>query len=247
MDRDSIKIELKFLKGGKIVAKKINLTLFLLALILLVVTTVNGVFAYFSSNASAEGSNNFASLGVTLAYHKIDETNVNNYTAIDSSTGLVVYPVGGNINRGEKFKIATEPNKTEADAVAISFRLDPLAIESYARIWVEAYLTTDTNKTTDYGQYFLLYAKGEDGSVEIADKSINGNLATYYLTTSANTSSSNYSNKFIFYEVQLDKNAPAELLGGDVTINISYDMCQKANKAYLSVFDDERGYSSDWS
>lgn len=51
---------------------------------------------------------------------------------------------------------------------------------------------------------------------------------------------------FLFDSIYMSEDLPNELLGSQMCIYLSFDSVQKDNKAYESVFNDNRGYLDDW-
>ena len=165
-----------------------------------------------------------------------------NLTGANNNT-YVIEPAESSIARGQTVGFA--------DDEIIGFRVE--GSSAYIRFWLSA-----VANGTDYSQYFTLafYVNEETEQDENANVSIvtgldnpetgvNENATMYYYDYAIGTKEGY--NQFVISGITFAEDVPIELLGtNNLTITLYYEAVQASNGAFQSVFDDWRGYSTEW-
>lgn len=234
--------------------KQLRITYVIMFLVFALMCISNVTYSYFTATSSAEGSLNFENINVEFQYVLNGES-----TKIEKNDTLEVAPIEGTIDRGVPFTFAIEDSGTYKAIDGLIIKNS--GCEVYVRFWVDAYLKSDTEHTgINYGKYFFFESSigytNEDG----VDKSGNKISNCYYVTSKMDTSyfamcgigntltlSDIYKYDYESGEEELVAEIPMDIFGEELEIFISFEAVQAANKAFESVFNDERGYYKDWS
>lgn len=219
--------------------KHTKITIMLIVLMLLFLCAINITYSYFSATGKVTGSGNLHSL--TLTCHYWD----NNGNQIDTSSGqLQIYPVSGVLTRGTAFKLKQNASDTESNITNIGYTLT--GTQAFVRFWIDAYIVKDgeVDESVNYGEYFLAGRLSSSSFTEM--QVFNSSLYakennTYFVVSARNAASYD-----IFDSLKFDESAPNEILGETIRIFVTFEAVQTANQAFKQVFDDERGYISDW-
>ena len=202
----------------------------------------NVTYSYFTSTAYNNGSLDFPDINVRFYYRETDSLDIVTLTALTTP----LYPTTTTIARGETFGISL--NSTTATPLnTIGIRNMNGSCEVYIRFWLDVYIVdTNGNPTsqTNYGKYFLFTEAMESSYITNEDCSV-ANSWCYFAVESQLAGW----NVRLGNSLMLSEDAPAELLGKSIRINLSFEAVQQANEAYLSVFGksgDTKGYYTRW-
>lgn len=115
---------------------------------------------------------------------------------------------------------------------------------------------SDRGVVVDYGQYFALgtLTNGNFTSVESSvnvEKTVktvdNFGYATYFYKSALTPlATQTAETENLFNAIMMLESAPNEVLGSTMCLYVSFDAVQKDNKAYLSVFNDEKHGYYNW-
>ena len=171
------------------------------------------------------------------------------YQYPEGETTVTINVLGGQtISRGSEFKMASLDGK-EIRNLELRKGIRYLAFSgsgtnSYVRFWVNAYKRSGESfdKSTNYGRYFTPVVSSNVFTSSLKTVgSVTNNV--YYITNAIGTAG-----VMGFAEsMKFSADAPLELMDADVQIIITFEAVQASNKAYLSVFGDDWGYSNSWS
>ena len=208
-----------------------------IGLVLLFLCAFNITYSYFTARAVIDGQINFGSLDVKVTYLTTDNVI---YQYPEGETTVTINVLGGQtISRGSEFKMASLDGK-EIRYLAFSGS----GTNSYVRFWVNAYKRSGESfdKSTNYGRYFTPVVSSNVFTSSLKTVgSVTNNV--YYITNAIGTAG-----VMGFAEsMKFSADAPLELMDADVQIIITFEAVQASNKAYLSVFGDDWGYSNSWS
>lgn len=210
-------------------SKTNKIYLVFIALALLFLLAVNSTYAYFSATSGLDGSMDFATLSV--------EWYGGESGSLESSDGTIeVTPSSLAISRGGEFGL--KYGGTEQD-----FGFNVLGAPVYIRFYVDAFVEGDE---TNYGKYFQLqFNDNAEYWISSVERDSVDNIVYYYDDTLGARDSGAESTTLIS-AIKFLEDAPAELLETTITLTLHFDAVQAENEAYLSVFDDDYGYSQYW-
>lgn len=200
----------------------------------------NVTYSYFTSMAFGNGSLDFPDINVRFFYRETERSDIVTLTTLTTP----LYPTASTIARGETFGISLS-NTTGTPLNTIGIRNMEGSCEVYIRFWLDVYIVDANGNPTsqiNYGKYFLFteessYITNEGGSV--------ANSWCYFAVESLLAGW----NVGLGNSLMLSEEAPAELLGKSIKINLSFEAVQQANEAYRSVFgqsEDTKGYYTRW-
>ena len=237
-------------KNAKIVT---SLALIVLAFL----CSFNVVSAYFTATANANGSMSFPDLDVRFMYRMNSEFYPTNTDTVDDAVYTInLYPVGGTISRGQEFTLSPTlftQGQTQEEIQDIVIANMYNSAEAYVRFWIDAYIVNGSTVDTsvNYGKYFFLTGDGE-GESYVRGEADGDNLTAlaescYFVPSISLWSGEKVwlGNSLTLKDIDGDP-VPNALLGAQLKLTISLQAVQAANDAYLSVFNDARGYHSLW-
>lgn len=225
----------------KQINKHSKLILSLIMLVVAVLCAVNVTYSYFTSVSQTNGEAVLKDLDVKFIYQEVSG---GSYLSKTNEATIELFSASGPIERNVAFKLSFTSGGTAIHNLGI-MRKDSTSATSYVRFWIDAYISDkdgNLNTTTNYGKYFIPTARDQ----------------TNINTNSSSSSSWCYYTKLI-YQTPVDigneltlsdlpgNPVPATLLGEKLKIYISFEAVQMANKAFLYEFDDEKGYSLNWT
>ncbi len=239
--------------------KKLNLTATFVLLIFAVLCMINVTYSYFTATAKATGSMDFDSINVSFNC-SYTESNMQKTIELDKTKTLKVVPTDGTISRNVTFSLSfAEDIVSTTDVDEAGLQLENLTVKRidgcdvYVRVWIDAYLATDTAKQTNYGKYFL-FKDNANALVQGAEKynvdteqdySINSHS---YFVKNALTSSSPTCKVGAYLQLSdLYDEVPIDIVGEQLEIYISFQAVQASNDAFRSEFNDDLGFSEHWS
>lgn len=201
----------------------------------------NVTYSYFSATHSINGTIKLSNLKATMIATDKDS----NETELTNTTTIYVVN-GSDVGLGKAFGISYQSNSDNAYSFGVLNPVD--SCNCYVRFWIDAYIVGDT--TTNYGQYFVL-GNISNQTFTSATTGTNAKLAlnstdksTYYVkeTMEANGETIDF-----FNAIEISKQAPAELMGKDVQISISFNAIQASNGAVQTWASDQHGKYSSWT
>ncbi|MBO5954476.1 MAG: hypothetical protein J6Q13_00725 [Clostridia bacterium] len=223
--------------------KHFNLCVTLVLLIFAVICLINITYSYFTTASKTNGNFTFGNLDVNFKYFESG----NSEGKDESGNTISLYTSTGAIEIGTPFKLSKSAGGAEITNLSITNEYNSSAC--FVRFWIDAYIIDgDTvDKSVNYGKYFVLptesteenplYYSNQGGSVS--------DSGCYFGIMSIDPMISIYLGNTLTL-VDAADNILANILGETIQISITFEAVQKANKAYLSVFNDERGYYLDW-
>ena len=241
----------------KKVSKNAKLITTLALLVLAFFCSFNLTYAYFTASATLPGTLNFSDVDVRfVVLDTVDgkdtylPTNQDSYTQ-DSLYTISLYPTEDTIPKGTPFTFSYSNVEGASPIKQLAIQNMDNSTSVYVRFWIDAYIKDGETLKTDinYGKYITLpindefYTRGEGAYAG----SNAGELATwcYYLINpiieGGDEDTVNLGNT-----LTIDENIPDDVLGNQLQITISLQAVQEANDAYLSAFNDARGYCLEW-
>ena len=225
----------------KQVKKHLNLCVSLVLLILAVVCLTNITYSYFTTSSKTNGNFTFGNLDVNFVYYEdsIPKDEGGNTISLYSSTGAIAI--------GTPFKLAKAANGAEITNLVITNNSN--SCECFIRFWIDAYIIDDdiVDKSVNYGKYFVLPSESTEEN-QLYYTNLGGsapNSGCYFGIVSIGPNVGIELGNTLTL-VDAADNILANILGETIQISITFEAVQKANKAYLSVFNDEKGYYLDW-
>lgn len=220
----------------KKISKTTDIVTLALIIMLVFLCMANITYAYFSATKSVTGQTQFANFGVNFRYRNSSSQYI---TVAESELDL--YPVDDVIAVGSAIDLRLEDGNTIS---LIGLELATGSADAYVRFWIDAFEYVDNvQQSTNYGKYFQFV-----------------DLNLTYFSTSLRTIGSNQNNIYYYKnsitsgsginiasQIMMSEDVPTEIFGKSIKISIGFDAVQSANQAYLSVFDDEKGYLASWS
>ena len=231
----------------------------LVLLMLAVFSFVNASFSFFTSANSTQGNIKMADMSVSFRYK------VSGYQAgeLEKGSSITFVPTTPFIERGVAFNLKLVEGDTSRNLEHLSIIKQSGQCDAYVRFWIEAYRLKNDNsldKTEDYGRFFFLtrrplgsnnFSRAEsepycyyiekalydatDDPLEPTDPHMM-DLGIEMTLTDIKASNGT-----------LIEAVPIDLLGERIQITISFQAVQKANEAFKSVFNDDKGYYSKWT
>ena len=239
------------------VSRNVKLITTLILLVLAFCCSFNVTYSYFTASASKSGSLNFPDLDVRFVTTDKNNDIVQNgsYTQ-DSLYTIELYPMGGTISRGATFVLSLDEyttGGTQEEIGNIVIKNMENSTDAYVRFWVDAYIVNDDgtlNITKNYGKYFLFemtddsyFVRGGTGSNTTEETNSCYFAEPLYAGTSYDYI--NLGNTLSFSDLTGDE-IPADVLGEKLKITLTLEAVQTTNNAFTSVFNDEKGYYSNW-
>ena len=211
--------------------KHLNVLVSLVLLVFAVVCLVNITYSYFTTTSNIQGNFTFGDLDVTFIY------NAGGDTTDEGGNTIQLYSAAGAIEIGTPFKLSATNGGTPI--TLLGMRNKTSETPCFIRFWIDAYIKDGNylDKSVNYGQYFKLTA---DEDVFTSTNSSAGNSSCYYILDAVDSAPVYISNELTL--VDADDNILANILGETIQISLTFEAVQCANKAYLSAFDDEKGY-----
>ena len=240
----------------KKVSKETKIITALLLLVLSVLSIFNVTYSYFSATANSKGELKFAKLDVRFAYRTSDSLN---YSIVGDATPnpMVLVPaVTTSLQRGDEFEYSITTNDgvllpAEHGGIYIIHNpnIEEENIDCYVRFWIDAFEIKQGEElgTENYGRYFLFpvssYYTNENSSSE-------NSWCYYSIPTLSNKSAGPgyVDNVNLGKKLQIDPEAPAEILQKTFKLTLNFEAIQVQNNAFLSEsgFNDEKGYYLGW-
>lgn len=219
--------------------KHTKITIVLIVLMMLFLCAINITYSYFSATGKVTGSGNLHSLTLTCHY----TVNDGEPTSV-GATQMQIYPASGVLTRGTAFKLKQNATDTASNIDSIGYTLT--GTQAFVRFWIDAYIVKDgeVDESVNYGEYFLVgrLSSSSFTEMQVFSSSLYAKENNTYFVVSARNAGS-YD---IFDSLKFDESAPNEILGETIRIFVTFEAVQTANQAFKQVFDDERGYLSDW-
>lgn len=216
---------------------KILMSLILLALAFFGVFNVT--YSYFTSTAFKDGTLDFPDINVQFYYREAGDI------VFLTTLSTQLYPLTTTIARGETFQVSSSPTSEAINAIGIQNMEG--SCDVYIRFWLDAYIVdANGNPTsqTNYGKYFLFTELIDNSFIKNEGGSVAGSWCYFILESQSAGDGAEFGNS-----LKLSEDAPAEMLGKSIRINLSFEAVQQANQAYLSVFGQEgdtKGYFMGW-
>ena len=232
----------------------IKIYLALIALALIFLLGINVTFAYFSAKSELNGSSEMSNLEfvwatATQTYEEGKEVSITPNTT------------NGVISRGTTFGFYIENIESDDEVVdennMYGLLAKPYTANSYIRVWVDAYEVIDSETLTlgdeNFGRYFQIQFTDYDPAgitrYESTERSDGNqtNIITYFTFEADDEYKVNNILLLFISGIKLLENAPLQILDKDIKLTLNFEAVQSENGAYLSVFNDWKGYSSSWS
>ena len=215
-------------------SKELNIVTVVVVLTLAFLCIFNISYSYFTASDVINGSGyKFGEIGVQFNF----TTDTTDSITVNSTNSVLLEPTG-TVTRGGTFNLQYNDEAVEG----VGFSLLENSSDVFIRYWVDAYIEGDS---TNYGYCFILMYGGSDIYYEEKDLNAGYTNNIYYVQ---DVLSSEVSDGIVyeFDQIQLISDCPAELIGSDVVITLSFEAVQAANEAYKVEFDDDKGYNADW-
>lgn len=214
----------------------------LILLVLAFFGVVNVTYSYFTATAYKSGRLEFPDMSVKFYYRT--QNNLNVVTLDAMSTPL--YPVTSSIARGETFEISLDSSTTQSrqplDSIGIKTMDNSCVV--YIRFWLDVFIVDESGVPTsqeNYGKYFLF---AENNFTTNEDSSVSNSWCYFVIDPQFEGYECDIGNS-----LKLSEDAPAEMLGKSIKINLSFEAVQQANEAFKDVFGktgDTKGYYTGW-
>ena len=224
-------------------SKHFNILISLVLLIFAVISVVNFTYAYFSSAHNVGGTVKFDDLKVQFIYREGEDD-----VAKDNGGNTInLYSASGPISIGSTFQLTTSVGGDAITYLAIiNERIqNQTSCECYIRFWIDAYIVKNNtlDKSINFGKYFVL---PEAENVFYTNKLSSAENSHCYYGTIPIAANGELKIGNTLTLVNSQDNELAEIMGNTLQISISCEAVQSENQAYLSVFDDEKGYYTQW-
>ena len=227
----------------KEINKHSKLAIMLVMLLLAILGIVNVTYSYFTSTSNSAGEMVFGDLNVKFVYQTGSS---DSYISTQNEAVLELYSATGTIARGVPFQLALTAGGAAIKTVAM--QNSATSCDAYIRFWIDAYVVKDdvVDKSVNYGKYFLL------------------NTSTYYTNNGSSVAGStcyfgvepmsasyvlDIGNTLTLTDLSATDTVPAQLLGEQIQITISFEAAQVANNGFIAAFDqvgDTKGYYTGW-
>lgn len=234
----------------KFKSKHLNVIVSMFLLIVAVFSAINVSYSYFTSKASKSGN---IEMGALQTYFRYQTTTSSN---IDKGNVLELY-AEEEIEIGVKFNFGIKESET------VYKRIENLSIfnhrdscECYVRFWIEAYVVESgvANKSIDYGRFFAIETYNIIGANGIVRGGVE-NAYCYFIKNPLGiengTNLMSLGNTLILQDIMngttLVEAVPTDILGEDIEILLSFEAVQNGNRAFESVFNDQRGHYDQWT
>lgn len=220
----------------KKISKTTDIVTLALIIMLVFLCMANITYAYFSATKSVTGQTQFANFGVNFRYRNSSSQ----YITV-AENELDLYPVDDVIAVGSAIDLRLE----DGNAISlIGLELATGSADAYVRFWIDAFEYVDNvQQSINYGKYFQ-FVDLNLTYFSTSLKTIGSNQNNIYYYKNSITSGSGIN---IASQIMMSEDVPTEIFGKSIKISIGFDAVQSANQAYLSVFDDEKGYLASWS
>lgn len=223
---------------------RIFVTLILLVLAFLCAFDVT--HSYFAASSKINGDLNFPDLNACFVYWMKDDSSGLKRC---ETTSLKLVSNESSIMRNEPFtfkiKETEENGGKEIDNLGIQIRSG--SCYSYIRFWIDAYITGGDG--TNYGKYFL-FANDEGYSNTNSSSNTSWCYYSTYAVGPSDGSALILGNQLTFSDLNVGTQdedlIPADVLGEEIEITISFQAVQSKNEAFSQVFNDEKGYYTEW-
>ena len=227
----------------KEINKHSKLAITLVMLLLAILGIVNVTYSYFTSTSNSAGEMVFGDLDVEFVY-KIPSNN--SYLSTQNEAVLELYSATGTIARGVPFQLSLTPGGTPIETLGIRNKQN--SCTAYIRFWIDAYVVEDdvVDKSVNYGKYFLL-----DSSTYYTNtgSSVAGSTCYFGIEMREANIALDIGNTLTLTDLSATDTVPAQLLGEQIQITISFEAAQVANNGFIAAFGqngDTKGYYTGW-
>ena len=225
----------------------------LISLVLLmfaVFSAVNISYSFFTSANSTQGNISMGDMLVSFRFKAEGSPaeELNKGSSITLTSANIV------IERGVPFKLKLIDGVNFYNIQDLSI-IKEEGCDVYVRFWVEAYRVVGNNPdlSVDYGKYFFFTRHGTVGNVNNFSRATSEpycyyiEKALYDDESDPSTNSLSLGDEMTLQDISADDAVPIDLLGERIQIRVSFQAVQKANKAFQSVFNDDKGYYNKWT